>query len=379
MPYFDRELDEFGAVRPRAAPATPFFSGDLNNRAAYGPDVLGGNTFDTPLPEAPANASVAPSLSTPRVAGNAAAMGPPVFDARPNRLAENPGEQPAPRYDTVDVTPNGPIGSRPPDTFNTLARLDAMNARDALSQQQAYQQNTLGNQRAQASYDAATAKRNAEVSRFVAQNGADMVLAPENRGYDAQRKAIIDTAKEDAAVAAAAGGKVNAIDSAIAGQYARPYITQYAAQQEELNRAQLANKTDPAADVDLASKQLSLQQQQQLATLQQQLANETDPAKQKALQNKIAVLSGKRPEAARIAVIDVDTGQKDVMGQPIYKKAAINAETGEMVGGGTQTAAGAAGRPSPSAQSVAALRANPSLAAEFDKRYGKDAAAQYLK
>lgn len=302
------------------------------------------------------NATVSPGLATPR-SNIDAAYNDPSYRAQPGIPVEDRPEgvglkRGGPIATAVDTIPNGPVGSARPDTFNTLARLDAIAARENMDAEQAQRQNMIGNQRAVAGYDAATAKRNAEVSRFVAQNGADMVLAPENSGYDLQRKAIIDTAKEDAAIAKDAAGKVSALDAAAVGANTRPYIAENAATQEELNRAQLASRAGAIGETELASRQLSLDQQKQLFTLQQQLAAETDPAKQKALQNKIAAINGKRTEGAKFAVIDVDTGQfeTDIMGnkKPIYKKGVINTETGEIQSGAPEK-----GAPDP----IAALKA----------------------
>jgi hypothetical protein len=293
------------------------------------------------------NAVVDPSLATPRIAGNAAQMGAPEDRAISFKV-------PGPISSAANAVPTAPV-TRPPDSFNTQARLDGIIARENQGLQQAQNQNALGNQRAQNSYDAQIAERNAQVARFRATDGADMVLATENRGYDQQRQAIIQNAAIASGKAAAAKGLVGATDAALLGQNQRNYIGEGAVQQEELNRAKVASTQGATGEVALEQQKLTLDQQKQMYALQQELANERDPAKAKLLQNKILALGGKRTEATgkNFAVIDVDTGQfeTDLMGnkKPIYKKGVINTDTGEIMGG----AAPEASKPDP----VAALKA----------------------
>ncbi|MGL4233695.1 MAG: hypothetical protein ACRCWJ_20175 [Casimicrobium sp.] len=94
-----------------------------------------------------------------------------------------------------------------------------------------------------------------------------------------------------------------------------------------------------ATEVDTATKEQTLQSGQQMNALRAALAREKDPATRAQLTETIQVLTGKYekpPAAPKLMPIDVDTGQKDVMGQPIYKKGLANPETGEIVSGAKQ-------------------------------------------
>lgn len=72
----------------------------------------------------------------------------------------------------------------------------------------------------------------------------------------------------------------------------------------------------------------------QTQALQKQLLTEKDPDKRAQIIENIQTLTGKYEKAAPAAkavIEDYDTGQKDMMGQPIFKKRAINPETGEPI------------------------------------------------
>jgi hypothetical protein len=116
-----------------------------------------------------------------------------------------------------------------------------------------------------------------------------------------------------------------------------------------------------AAQLDLAAKE-------QMASLQQQILSEKDPSKRKTLYDTFLALSGKNPGQDKVVLVDADTGQKDMMGQPIFKKIALNPTTGEFI------------------QPPAAQSAKPSLAdataqakAAVDAGASKDAVNQRLK
>ena len=76
--------------------------------------------------------------------------------------------------------------------------------------------------------------------------------------------------------------------------------------------------------------------QLQLRALQTAIANETDPTKLASLVQKWQVLNNKyeKPDpAGRVSIIDVDSGEKDIMGKPIMMKAAFDHETKKTYGG----------------------------------------------
>jgi hypothetical protein len=136
----------------------------------------------------------------------------------------------------------------------------------------------------------------------------------------------------DADVAAAQGRLANGRAREVGP---RNYIDEYGKTQQGLVEAGRAATAGQTGQLDVQGKALDVQSKQQLVTLRAQLANENDPAKRKALQDKILTMEGKVSLQDRVAIIDIDTGQKDMFGQPIYKKGAIDVTTGKMVGGDT--------------------------------------------
>ena len=76
--------------------------------------------------------------------------------------------------------------------------------------------------------------------------------------------------------------------------------------------------------------------QLQLRALQTAIATETDPTKLASLAQKWQVLNNKyeKPDpAGKFTVIDIDSGEKDIMGKPIMMKGAIDNETKQIYGG----------------------------------------------
>ena len=112
-------------------------------------------------------------------------------------------------------------------------------------------------------------------------------------------------------------------------------------QQSAMAQAMAQAAGQQAADTNVegqkiaqAGSKITQQGQLQMQQLQQQIMNEKDPAKLTALQEKYQTLTGKYEKAApaqKAVIEDFDTGQKDAMGQAIFKKRAINPETGEPI------------------------------------------------
>lgn len=180
--------------------------------------------------------------------------------------------------------------------------------------------------------------RNAKMEAWLANNAGDVVLGDRRSRAEARAGRIAALSPAAAAAFAAGqqgpsffnqgGGRETLVDDAMKIQAGR-------------TAAEAGVRGGQGASLDLAAKRLGLQEQQQLAGLRAQLEKETDPAKRKALQDKLLTFMGKNPGQDKVAIIDVDTGQKDMMGQPIFKKAAINATTGELLHqGGTQQQGG---------------------------------------
>jgi hypothetical protein len=220
-----------------------------------------------------------------------------------------------------------------------LAEYNAMRAREEQALRDSQVQGAAANRAAQSSYDAGTARRNADVATFRATNGADMVLAPENSGYDSQRRAIIANAVGAERAAENATGRAYADRVAADNGQPRNYIDEFAKTQDALSRSQIAGQGATNAGLEADLRKQKLVDEKQIAEIRTLLQNETDPAKIKVLQNKLLAMMGKQPQNNRVAVIDVDTGQKDAMNQPIFRKAAIDIETGQLLGGNQGQAA----------------------------------------
>lgn len=107
------------------------------------------------------------------------------------------------------------------------------------------------------------------------------------------------------------------------------------AQKDAMAKNAIAAKTAGTEDL---LKRGQVAAQTELDTLRKQILSEKDPQKRKTLYDTFLALSGKNPNQDKVAIVDVDTGQQDAMGQPIYKKGAINIETGQMLGASTQNA-----------------------------------------
>lgn len=141
----------------------------------------------------------------------------------------------------------------------------------------------------------------------------------------------------------------------------RNYIQELAAQQgagQQAASAELANEVTRG----------NLAQQKELDALRQQILKEPDQAKRKSLYDTYMALSGKAPQQDKVAIIDVDTGQKDLMGQPIYKKAAVNTVTGDVLGS-----------PAPDRPKLTADQATAQAKAAIASGANKDAVNQRLK
>jgi hypothetical protein len=103
------------------------------------------------------------------------------------------------------------------------------------------------------------------------------------------------------------------------------------AQEQSLNAAELGIKS-AAAKSDELLKQGQISAMNQLGALRKQVdAAEPGSAEQKALLSKYQILSGKQPSQSKVVLEDFNTGETDGMGQPVWRKRAINAETGQPI------------------------------------------------
>lgn len=196
--------------------------------------------------------------------------------------------------------------------------------------------------------DAWTAQRDAEgrarVANFTARNGADMVLRGGNSRNNPQATAIL-------AEQAAANAGLSEANKNLAGVYGQKGpITDYVGQQQKQQALDqqgqknandaISKQADTAAkQADTEGKKLDAAAKKQLLELQQQLLGAKTPEERKSIEEKILAIHGRAAPQDKVAVIDVDTGQKDMMGQPIFKKAAINTVTGQFLGNPQQQGA----------------------------------------
>jgi hypothetical protein len=250
--------------------------------------------------------------------------------------------------------------TQPPATAADYQRqYAAMQANDKQDALDARQRNAGAVDAANASTDLTRLSGEQRVARWNAVNGADVVLGDRGDKEDAAARAARNASAVDADVAAAQGRLANGRAREVGP---RNYIDEYGKTQQGLLEAGRAATAGQTGQLDVQGKALDVQSKQQLVTLRAQLANENDPAKRKALQDKILTMEGKVSLQDRVAVVDVDTGQKDMFGQPIYKKAAVDVTTGKLVGGDT-AAPKEAGPKKPSTQDDAHAQAKAAIAA----------------
>ncbi len=303
---------------------------------------------------APQNAQPDFSLMTPRVTAANINQQPraKVIADMPTTVNGAPGITKFGRnsYSGTGDTPQAPAMTTEQANEYYGAQLAAMRANEAQGQDRAFQASMAGNRAAQASYDRGIAEQAARVSAFRAKNGADMVLAPGRASAD-QRKAIIGDAMADNARAGQARNDYSVAQAAFDGAGRTNYIDDFARQQSAVQAGQQAALQRPsmfaqneASQLDLQGKKMDLQTKgmnakfrEQLAAIDAQIANTTDKAQLSMLHNKRLALIGKAPDN-KVAIIDVDTGEKDMAGNTVFKKAAINLATGDLLGGEQQQA-----------------------------------------
>lgn len=182
---------------------------------------------------------------------------------------------------------------------NRAARreMDAMDARANQDQREVWDRNRAGNDLAQARYDKATAENNARISGFRATNGADVVLAPENKGYDQQRALIGARAAEDARRVIGASGDVAAANARFPRANDRNMIGEAQTAGEIINRGAISEGEAQQRIIGGQIEKQKLEQQRRLNTLGNVLATSKDAGERARASEALLALMGKdKPE-----------------------------------------------------------------------------------
>jgi hypothetical protein len=330
--------ESFQRVGQEAAPlwdaAGRFARGALGMDPYKAPNAVPGPSVQ--VPRGPQGGQFAPTNEGPLGVGVAA---PP-----PQAPRDNFGPNQSVQVPTSSIPTSGPISSMMGQGMRDEAQARAVignpyiNAelqRIQANENQGQQDKMNAMQRnvgyAQAWTQQRDAESNARVANFAARNGADMVLSGGiSRNQNPQQQAILANQKNaNESLMLANANMTNAVNPKPAG---RDYITETNRQQlTEQKGMELAgrgdkNRAEASKDMmDVASKKQAIE-------LQQRLMNAKTPEERKQIEDMLVALHGRTQPQDKVAVIDVDTGQKDMMGQPIYKKAAVNVTTGQIIG-----------------------------------------------
>jgi hypothetical protein len=372
---------------------------------------------------APGSVGIAPSATAPRTPGvqtrdtlQAGQFGLEDRGGATNPYVSQPDASSGPVTTAANAGPQGPQGPQglggtmapytpPPGTptvQNYRDQLGQQELRDSFRQandaRQLQERNhTQINQAnaADATMAAQTATREAQVARFQAKNGADMVLAAGNPAYAGQRKAIRDIAAATAVDAQNANRAAGDANAAVGKPLGNP-VDDFFKSQEGLQRGQQGLATAQQTPIEAQLKQQQLQAGQQHIDLGKldvaskkriddigtQLADRNlDPKKASQLHSTLLALLGKdKPEDYKIihapgaSHADPTTGA--VTKEPDSVIIANQRDgTYQVLPIGQQSKAAA-----PPENHVLALKQDPKnaqLRAQFDAKYGKGAADQY--
>jgi hypothetical protein len=369
-PQQNAQFDASGAViggpSPFAGLKAALTGGNLDNAAAYGPDVLGGNTVSAPY-NGPV---IAPSVTRTRTEPVAT----PASPATPITNAANEAQpQSVPvGYRTLDV--GGPAAQTPVIGRDYGRELALNKARDSAEFNDRLAVMRDQGARAGASQDLIRAQGDARVANFNREMARLDVAG--NIGGPGNIAALDDAAK-------AAGETQKTVDAAqqrVIGapvQQSNPLDNELKVQ-EGLNRDQVAQTINAREQTVLAGTQQALQQQKRLTDLGSQLAAETDTKKRQQLQDTILTLLGKE-KGDRYKVIHAQGGE--VLGPDGLSKIKQPDSIVVHDSQSGQVQILPLGQPSSAAplqNHIDALKKDPKLASDFDKKYGAGASKQYL-
>lgn len=315
---------------------------------------------------------------TPRAGAAAPQSGPATADARLGGF-ENPPESVTSSYEAIR-DPRGGVSAVPgnPDARRELAALNQRGViRDAVNEQDrrnGFQDSLETARRQQLSFDATNAEQAARVAAFRARDGADMVLATENRGYNKQRNQIIGEA-----IAADAAAKGLRAQSREIAKPAGNILNETIAGEDAVNRSLTGDVARQRGVIEAAAGREKLDQQKRINQLGNVLATAApgSPAHTKASQALLSILGKDKPDQYKLHVVQ----RPDRMGEGMNvlrggQDLVIVGPDGrpQIVPLGTSEAE----RPTPPQNHVTALQQNPKLKAEFEKKYGAGSADQYL-
>lgn len=275
---------------------------------------------------------------------------------------------------------------------------------DAYRQQaaQANQNEMLGEQgkmramgaeanRAQVYQDRQAAEGDARIARWRATNGADMVLAPENSGYDDQRRAIIADAAAKTAIAERTRNDQYGANMAAANANTRNPIAEFGLQQDTANRAGLANETinrgrtmtpllareseQRITGGEISNKlgQFQVGSMEYQKELLDKIGKAKTPEERSSLVETLLAMRGKQED---IKVVDMETGHVNPLtGVPEYKKVAVTS-SGRFLNPQGQTMQGAQKAKLPPGVTAAQVRENAQRQVKNGTLTQKEADAQ---
>lgn len=318
---------EQSAIANSRAPQTPAITGATAaaSTASRPPAQNFGTTASENRGFTPTSGSLDVTAPTPE----------PATPARPASVAE---------------APEAPYGSDlNPDVYHEQYR--AMQEQERADEGQKIAALRGEANRAQSWTDRNQAENEARVARWAATNGADMVLAPENSGYDQQRAAIVANAIEKTRAEEAAKGNVYAATSDLGRiATARNPIAEGAVQSDSANRALMTQQAvanhrearplmkeearQRIAGMDIANQigGLQLEGVQREAAMLKDLQNTTDPAEYQKKVSALLQLRGKESGKDRYIQIDIP-GTPDALGNSKPMRGIFDVTTGRIIAG----------------------------------------------
>lgn len=192
-------------------------------------------------------------------------------------------------------------GVGPDDARDQQLRFDLLNAKERQGYREAAQAQDAYNRGATARADLRSAENDARISRWRAQNGADVVLASGGREYEQQRMAIIGQAAQDAQRVKELRGDVAAADASAPRANERNLTAEVVAGSEAINRSRITDGEAQQRVIVSETERQKLEQQRRLNTLGNVLATSKDPAERQRASDALLALMGRdKPEEYQV-------------------------------------------------------------------------------